>query len=254
MASPMIANLSGPAVVQSGDGRVFSFPTQEKAQQFETSVQEAGGQTLRLVPAVPPAARPLYDLEAHLAALVETEEMVPVELETEYALELQAALAATADKRDRVGQFVLHLKAQIAFAHAEVKRLQERENFYEHVLERVEAYITRVIDSLGLDAKGKRKRLEGNTLTLSLHGCDRRVEVTDEAAVVSQYKRITLTLPVDMWDLVCDSLDLDLRDQVLGAVKSAKVEVSASSVKAALKADVAVNGARLADGTYVVVK
>jgi hypothetical protein len=242
------------AVIQSGDGKVFQFPTSEGAQQFETSVKAAGGVTHRLAPEPLPAARSLYDIEEHLAALVETEEMVPEELEREYALELQALLAKTAEKRDRVGQFILHVKAQIGFAHAEASRLRTREEFYTRVLERMEGYVTRVIDSLGLDAKGKRKKLEGNTVTLSLHGCDKRVDVTDEEAVPTKYKRVTVTLPAATWELVCDSLDLDLRDTVLAEVKSAKLEVSSSLVKADLKAGQEVPGAGLVGGTYVVVK
>ena len=91
------------------------------------------------------------------AALVDTEEMVPEELAHEYALELQATLTATVEKRDRVGQFLAHLDAQIAFAHAEVARLKARAEFYEKVFARMESYVSRVIESLGLDAKGKRK-------------------------------------------------------------------------------------------------
>jgi hypothetical protein len=53
---------------------------------------------------------------------------------------------------------------------------------------------------------------------------------------------------------MCDSLDLDLGEQVLAEVKSAKVEVSTSLVKIDLKADIAVPGARLAGGTYLVRK
>jgi hypothetical protein len=122
------------------------------------------------------------------------------------------------------------------------------------VFARMEGYVMRVIESLGLDANGKRKKLEGNTITLALHGCDKRAEVTDEAAVPTKYKRATVTLPVETWELVCDSLDLDLRAQVLGEVKSPKIEVSASLVKADLKADIAVPGAKLAGGTYLVRK
>jgi len=241
-----------PAVIQTGDGKVFQFPDSAKAREFEATALKAGGETLRLVPATPPAARPLYDLETHLAALLDTEDLVPEELEREYALELHATLLATVEKRDRVGQFLAHLESQIAFAHAETKRLQEREQFYRRALDRVEGYVMRVIDSLGVDDKGKHKRLEGNTL--SLRGCDKRVEVTDEQAVPARYKRVTVTLPAETWELVCDSLDLDLRDQVLGEVKTPKADVSLSLVKADLKADVAVPGAQLAGGTYLVRK
>jgi hypothetical protein len=250
----MIANITGPAIVQSGDGKVFQFPTNGEAQQFEVSVREAGGETLRLVPEVLPAARSLYDIEAHLAALVDTEELVPENLEQEYAVELQATLLATVEKRDRVGQFMAPLEEQAALAKAEVKRLQAREEFYEKVFARMEGYVSRVIDSLGLDDKGNRKKLEGTTITFLLRGCDKRAEVTDEVAVPTKYKRVTVTLPAETWELVCDSLDLDLRDQVLEEVKSAKVEVSTSLVKMDLKADIVVPGAKLAGGTYLVRK
>lgn len=246
---PAIVNLSTP-----DDGKVFQLPTPQGAQQFETSVEQAGGGSLPPVREVPPAARSLYDIEAHLAALVDTEDLVPVELEQEYALDLQATLAATVEKRDRVGQFMAHLESQIAFAHAEVARLKAREEFYEKVFGRMEGYVSRVIESLGLDAKGKRKKLEGTTITLSLRGCDKRVEVTDEAAVPTRYKRVTVTLPAETWELVCDSLDMDLREQVLGEVKSPKLEVSTSLVKVDLKADIAVPGTKLSGGTYLLRK
>ena len=244
-----------PVVVCSlGDGKMLQFPTTKAAQEFEAEVRQSSAETVRMVPALPAAARPLYSLEAHLAALVDTEELVPEDLEREYALELHATLLATVEKRDRVGQFRQHLKAQIEFAHAEKMRLDERETFYTRTLARLDGYITRVIESLGRDAKDKRKRLEGRLLTLGLHGCDQRAEVTDEQAVPTKYKRVTITLPAESWELICDSLDLDLRDQVLGEVKSPKSEVSTSLVKADLKAGLDVPGCQLAGGTYVEVK
>lgn len=242
------------AVVQSDDGKVYQFPTADGAEKFETSVAEAGGATQRLQPVAPPLpalARPLYDLELHLAALIDTEDVIPPELEQEYALELHSTLVATQEKRDRVAQFRAHLVATAAFAKTEVARVQARQRRYEQGVEKLDEYLTRVIDMLGFDGKGKRKKLEGKACTIGLHGCDKRAEVTDEALVPSKYKRITITLPADSWELVCDSLDLDLRDQVLAAVTSPKIEVSTSLVKADLKADIDVPGAKLAGGTYV---
>jgi hypothetical protein len=72
-----IATPSLPVVIQSGDGKVFQFPGDAEARRFETAAQTAGGETLRLVPATPPAAKPLYDLETHLAHLIDTENVVP---------------------------------------------------------------------------------------------------------------------------------------------------------------------------------
>jgi hypothetical protein len=77
---------------------------------------------------------------------------------------------------------------------------------------------------------------------------------TDEMAVPTKYKRVTVTLPAETWELLCDSLDLDLREQVVAEVRAPKVEVSTSLVKADLKAEIAVPGAILAGGTYLVRK
>ena len=43
-----------------------------------------------------------------------------------------------------------------------------------------------------------RSKLEGATVTLSLHGCDKRAEVTDEEAIPTKYKRATVTLPAHL--------------------------------------------------------
>ncbi len=114
---------------------------------------------------------PLYDLEAHLAALVDIEALVTEDQEHEYRLELHATLLAAEEKRDRVAQLMGWLESQINYAKAEAKRLEERAAFYERALDRLKSYVTRVICSLGVDEKGKRKRLVGKTSTMWLHGC-----------------------------------------------------------------------------------
>jgi len=198
----------------------------------------------------------LYDLEDHLAALLDSEETVPPELEVEYDLALREAVIATVAKRDRVGEFMSYLESQTALAAAEIKRLQDRKALFERTSARMEGYVTRVIESLGTetgkDGKERYKKLEGNTTTLSLRGCDKRAEVTNEEAVPTKYKRVTVTLPAETWELLCDSIDLDLRAQVLGEVTSPRVEVSTSLVKADLKAGIEVPGAELAGGYYLV--
>jgi hypothetical protein len=80
---------------------------------------------------------------------------------------------------------------------------------------KMEAYLSRVIEGLGLDSKGKRKKLESTTITFSLRGCNKRAEIADEMAAPQKFKRVTITLPAETWELLCDSLDPDLREQVL---------------------------------------
>lgn len=236
----------GPAIL-AGDGKVYQFPGESEARQYEAAAREAGGPVPdRLVPVTPAVARPLYSLELHLAALLDTEELVTEDQEREYALELHTTLLAAKDKRDRVGQFLAHLEGKEALVDAEIKRLQGLKASIVSANAKLTDYVTRVIESLGKetgkDGKERYRKLEGNTTVLSLRGCDKRAEVTDELAVPAKYKRTTVTLPAEMWELVCDSVDMDLRDQVLAAVKPV-TDVSTSLVKADLKAGVDVPGA-----------
>ena len=243
--------MASAVVVQAGDGQVFQFPTPAEAREFQAAAKDAGGTAVELIPAAPPAARTLYDIETHLAALVDTEEMVPADLEEKYRLELGRTLSEVVEKRDRVGQFRLHLVSMIDIAEAERRRLEEREASYQRALDKLDGYLTWIIEGLGLDAKGKRKKLEGKTLTLGLHGCKKRVEVTDEQAVPTKYKRVTVTMTADTWEAMMDSLDLELREQVLGEVTSPKLEVNRTVAYADLAADAAIPGLELSGGTYV---
>ena len=246
--------MASAVVVQAGDGQVFQFPTRAEAREFQAAAKDAGGTAVELIPAAPPAARTLYDIETHLAALVDTEEMVPAEREEEYRLELERTLSEVVEKRDRVGQFRLHLVSQIELAKAERRRLEDREALYQRALDKLDGYLTWIIDGLGLDAKGKRKNLDGKALTLGLHGCKKRVEVTDEEAVPAKYKRVTVTLPAATWELMMDSLDLELREQVLGEVTTPKADVNRTLAYTDLAAEVAIPGFSLVGGTYVEVK
>jgi hypothetical protein len=100
------------------------------------------------------------------------------EREQAFVLELRTTLLAAAEKRDRVGQFMAHLENQVTFADVEIRRLQGLRTFYQKTLDRMEGHVVRVIESLGLDSKGKRKKLEGNTVVFALNRCEKRVEIT----------------------------------------------------------------------------
>src|ERR1044071_7564502 len=93
---------------------------------------------LTIVPSPAVPAAPLYVIEDHLAAMIETAEMVSPGQEEEFRLEFQAALTAAVDKRDRVGQFLSHLEQQIEFAKFEIERLKQRKSVCERALERLE--------------------------------------------------------------------------------------------------------------------
>ena len=200
---------------------------------------------LAVVPSPAVTAAPLYVIEDQLAALIETAELVAPEQELEFRAEFEAALTAAVEKRDRVGQFMAHLEQQIDFARFEIDRLKQRKALCERTLERLEQYVIESIEHLGTDAKGKYRRLEGKTTTFSLRACPPSVEVTDEGAIPSEFKVLTLRLPAAVWERLLDGLEIEQRATVAGQVKNPEVTVDKRSVKAAIDGGTDVPGATL---------
>src|ERR1017187_7101769 len=81
---------------------------------------------LAVVPSPAVTAASLYMIEDHLAALIQTAELVSPEQAQGFRAAFQAALTAAAGKRDRGGQFLAQLEQQIAFARFEIDRLRQR--------------------------------------------------------------------------------------------------------------------------------
>jgi hypothetical protein len=205
---------------------------------------------LAVVPSPAVTAMSLYVIEDCLAALIETAELVSPEQEQEFRAEFRAALTAAVEKRDRVGQFLGHLEQQIQFAKFEIDRLRQRKATCERALERLESYVVETIENLGTDSKGKYPRLEGKTTTFSLRACPASVEATDESAIPSEYKALTLKLPAVMWEQLLDGLDIEQRAAVLRQVKWPEVSIDKRSIKAALDGGAEVPGAGLVTGRH----
>lgn len=191
----------------------------------------------------------LYQIEEHLNALDDTAELVSADQEKQFVAEFGAALLSAAEKRDRVAQFLAFLEHQQSFADAEIKRLQALKKHYAAVQGRLETYVIFTIESLGLDEKGKYRRLEGNTTVLSLQPCPPSVSVSDEASIPLEYKRANVQLPAALWDQILDSLDIDLRTAALASAK-VDVTVEKSTIKKAIDAGKDVPGTDLLIGKH----
>jgi Siphovirus Gp157 len=187
----------------------------------------------------------LFQVETYLAAMIETAELVPQEQEQEFLAEFRQALSTAVEQRDRVAQYMAHLETQADFAKAEIDRLRQRKGVYERAFERLEQYVLNTIEYLGVDAKGARRKLEGNTITFSARACPASVEIVDEAAVPAEFKTLTIRLPATTWERLLDSLDLEERADLLGQVKRAECEVSKSGIKTAIDSGACVPGAAL---------
>jgi len=183
----------------------------------------------------------LFDLEESLTALLDTQDMVAPDDEQAFLTDFEAALSTATDKRDRVAGRLAKLEAQQAYAAAEIKRLQAFKRSAEAQQERLEGYVTYVIQRLGKDAKGKWRKLEGNSSTLALKACPASVEITSEADVPLDFKRCTVTMAAAQW------VDLLLAVDELGFSLSYQTDLAVDkvAVKSTLQAGVEVAGAKL---------
>lgn len=196
----------------------------------------------------------LYEMEDQLVAMSDTVEGVPLELEEQFLTEFAALLQSTADKRDRVGQFIGHLEAQVVFAEKEIKRLQERKRLLQAALDRIQDYVVMVIQHLGTDPKGKYKKLEGNSVVLSVRKCPESVEILDETQIPLDYATYKVSLPATLWEPVLDNLDFELRAELLEACREPDVTYSKTAIKAAIDAKAEVPGVRIISDKYSLVR
>lgn len=169
-----------------------------------TEIEDAAAKIGNLSTAVNlrrPVPVTLHEIEENLLALLDSEALVAEDAEAEFKAELTEALKVAVDKRDRVAQFLANCSASIALADIEMDRLRKRKATFEKAVERLEAYAVETILSLGTDAKGKYRKLEGRTATLSVKRNPPSVDVQDEAAVPLAYKdaSISAKCPADRW-------------------------------------------------------
>lgn len=192
--------------------------------------------TLQIVP-TPAAVRKasLFELEESLAAFLDSADTITPDQEEEYLQDLGVAIVAAVDKRQRFHEFLTHLESQAAMATTEIQRLQARKASIEATHDRLEQYVVGVIEKLGPDAKGKLRKLEGHTVTLSARGVAAKVEILDEALLPASCRRVSLKLPADLWEHILDCVDLDLRCQILDAGTTPQQEPSKSTTMKALE-------------------
>ena len=183
----------------------------------------------------------LCDAEESLTALLDTAELVTPDQEQAFLADFEAALTTATDKRDRIAHRLARLEAQQAFAAAEIKRLQEFKRSAEAQQERLEGYVSYVIHRLGKDAKGKYRKLEGNTTTMFLRACASSVEIAAEADIPLDYKSATVRISAAMWLDVLNSL----ASADFPPTYETELTVDKRAVKASIDAGVEVPGAKL---------
>lgn len=186
----------------------------------------------------------LFQIEESIALLAESaeEEGLTPELDQALATYLQGAL----EKRDRVAEFILYCEGMAELAKAEVKRLQARQKHFEVTAERVNTMVLRVLDFFGV------KKLEGRTHTLGKRKCPPSVRIQDDVQVPSEFKRVSVTLPLDHWNSLLAAAPEELRKEVERAILKRDETIDLKAVKEALNLEREVPGANLAVNQYTV--
>jgi hypothetical protein len=196
----------------------------------------------------------LYNVEENLQSLLDTEALVDPEQEAQFKAELAESLKYAVEKRDRIAQCLLtweHKRGAIA---AEMARLKALDATYKRAEARLEKYVVGVIEGLGKDAGGKYRKLAGETAVLSVKQNPPSTVFTDEAAVPSEFKTLTITVPAQAWEHHIEVYDY-LRAQsgylpafngpaaILTAINKTEVSIDKRAVKAAIEAGETVPGA-----------
>jgi hypothetical protein len=176
------------------------------------------------------------ELVVYLDSVEMTEPGTPERDECESAIALY--MEQLPRKVDRVGSMLTHLESQAQAAANEMKRLTVRKQFYERSVERLEAYIVRVLERQPAPKRGG-KRLEGMHTTLSLRPSE-GVEITNEQAVPVEYKTASVEMQATYWEFL-----VDLCPDVLQNIGRQDLKVRKDDIKRALKAGEVVAGARL---------
>jgi hypothetical protein len=177
--------------------------------------------------ALAPVAPSLFDLEQDLQALLDTDDIVDPERRAEFEYELAEQLKASVAKRDRVSHFILHCVMQQENCDREISRLKARRETFARAEKRIRQYVMAVIQSLGPDAHGKPKKLEGNLATFALRQTPGCIAITDEEKIPTDLKSVEVCLPLKTWQLFRELYDMTFDGKVSVDKREAKRRIDA---------------------------
>lgn len=202
-------------------------------------------------PEAPTAPLGLYEVDGDLAALVDTEASVPEEQRAAFVQSFQMAIRTSPDK---VAQALAFFESQIELAKSEIRRIRQRQADMEFFHESLSMHAISAIKALGPDRKGKYSKIEGQACTLGIRANPESIEITDAAAIPDSCKAIAPKLPLDTWNAVLDSVDLELAQKLDELAGRAPIEVSKSAVKTLMSGAAVIPGAKTVQNYRLEVK
>lgn len=211
----------------------------------------------------------LYQLEENHMALLDSEALVTPDQQAQFRAEIAESLKTAVDKRERVAQFLRHCELQAENCKKEIDRLSRLKRSYEGAAKRMEEHVAWSMEQLGYgekDARGRVRKLEAHTAVFTLRPNPPAVEITDEAAVPSEYKTLTITVNAAAWEQhieshqemrglmqralnAFDPVPLE-QPQILRAIRKTECAIDKRAVKEALESGASIPGADLKIGEY----
>ena len=197
---------------------------------------------------VPHKSLSLFEIAEEVEMLLDCAETVTPAQEEEYRRALALAMTRQTTKIDRVYGFVNHCQANAKAAAEEIKRLQGVKKRYETAEESMRDAVRTVLETVVTPDKEGKRYLKSPLVSFSLRGNPPRVEIQNEAIIPSNFKSITLTLPVDVWQRLAFVVSYykgagELTDAEVQALAAAETEAAIHAdprqVQAAIEAAIA---------------
>ena len=126
-------------------------------------------------------------------------------------------------------------------------RLSTLKKVFTKARERMEGYVIMTIRQLGVDPKGKWKKLEGKTTVFSLRQKPGRVAILDEAELAMKFKNVSVTIPGAVWAEFTEQHPDEAAELVRGFTRQ-DVAPDKRAIKAAIDAGEDVDGADVVIG------
>lgn len=188
-------------------------------------------------------SRTLFDIEESLVllgeAIVDAEELTP-ELQADFERYLGTARA----KRDNVARFRSECDCQAEAAKKEIATLSKRRKRFERKIERLDRMLLTVFAAMNVPY------LEGNFYTLSKVKNPDSVDIIDLDTLNNEYKRVSVSMPAEDWQLLLESISDERRQEVISRLFKHEVTPELADIKPVLTRQEAVPGACLKTHEY----
>lgn len=194
---------------------------------------------------VPPPALSLYEIEEHLQALLDTEDMTAGEDQLAIMAEIAHAGELAKNKRDAVARFIRSVEAMASAKKEEAARLASEAKLLGRLQERLEERVLSLIEQFAPEPKRGSKKLEGRVFTLSARSNPPSVQIEPQAFIPMNLCNVTL--------MINGPMAKTMLDEVPALQQYASVTPDRKAIKALLDNEEPVEGCSIRQGKRLVI-